>query len=233
MPKHTRKTKQGKGICAYCGAYGEVTEDHVIPHSLWGGTARSSLPKVDVCPHCNNVEKSALDAYLRDLLVTDRSTTQHAIVQAIFPKFTRSVERNQSLLARDLQDHGKVVMTQRPPGLLVLTLVAEEAEKRTREGLSFIVRGLHQYYLDEPLPKDASFKIWRLRAKMQIEAISREIASFAVEYHKGACEYIDDGSVFSCSYVELIQQDHTTLWQLNFYSAVIFVVATNLFIRGT
>lgn len=232
MSKPTREIKQG--TCAYCGAVGDVTDDHVIPRCLWGNTAHGPLPIVDACTRCNNIRKSGHDAYLRDLLVTDRSTTQNSVVQEILPKFNRSIGRNQSFMARDLRDHGKVVATQRPSGLYIFSLVAEVAEVRTREIMSLVVRVLHQYYLHEPLPKDTSIWMSRLRTKEQIDTISNDIASFSGEYHKGECKCVDDGAFFSCAYVDLsmMQQDHTTLWQLNFYGNVVFAVATNLVIRN-
>lgn len=128
---------------------------------------------------------------------------------------------------RDLRNHGKIVETQRPSGLRVPYLVVEVAEKRTREILSLMVRGLHQYYLHEPLPKDASFWIGRLRTKEQIEGISNDIAAYSGEYHRGASQPVGDGTVFSCAYVEMMACDHTTLWLLNFYGSVVFGVMTN------
>ncbi len=209
MSNPTRKIKQG--TCAYFGAVGDVTSDHVIPQCLWPGRVPKDVPVVDACRQCNNIWKSGNDSYLRDLLVNDRNAIQSPIVQKILPKFTRSVLTNKSIMHRDLRDQGKVVMIQRPSGLLVPSLVTEVAEKRTREIMSLIVRGLHQYYLHEPLPKDASFWIGRLRTKEQIDGISNDIASFSGEYRKGTYECVGDGAVFSCAYVELMPRDHATL----------------------
>jgi len=128
---------------------------------------------------------------------------------------------------RDLRDHGKLVMPQRPSGLVVPYFVSEVAEKRTRDIMSLVVRGLHYYYLREPLPKDTLFHIGRLRTKEQIEGISNDIAAISGEYHRGASQRVDDGAVFSCAYVELMRDEHTTLWRLNFYGNVIFGVMTN------
>lgn len=222
------KIKQG--TCAYCGAVGDVTSDHVISQCLWPGRVPRDVPVVDACRQCNHIWKSGNDAYLRDLLVNDRDVIQSPIGQRIQPKFVRSVLTNRSLMNRDLQDHGKIVVTQQPSGLFVPSLVIEVAEKRTREIMSLIVRGLHQYYLHESLPKDASFWIARLRTKEQIEGISNEIAAISGVYHRGAYQCVGDGTVFSCAYVELMADDHETLWQLNFYGIVVFAVGTN-FIR--
>lgn len=209
MSKPTKKPKQG--ICAYCGIVGEVTEDHVVPECLWGGNAPSDAPTVDACPQCNNVEKSGDDAYLRDLLINDQDSFQHDTAQQIRPKFERSARRNQSRMNRDFQEYGKVVYTQRSSQLFVPSFVAQIADERARRIIAQIVRGLHQYYLYEPLPKDTLFHIGRLRTTEQIEGISNDIAAYSGVHHRGASHRIGDGTVFSCAYVEMFAEDHTTL----------------------
>lgn len=221
----TRKIKQG--TCAYCSAVGEVTSDHVIPQCLWPGRAPRDVPIVEACRQCNHIEKSGNDAYLRDLLVNDQDALQSPLAQKIRSKYIRSVLTNKSDMHRDLRNHGKIVETQRPSGLRVPYLVVEVAEKRIREILSLMVRGLHHYYLYEPLPKDASFWIGRLRTKEQIEGISNDIVAYCGEYHRGAQQRVGDGTVFSCAYVEMIADEHITLWRLNFYGNVVFGVMTN------
>lgn len=226
MSNPNRKIKQG--ICEYCGAIGEVTRDHVIPQCLWAKRGSDDVvPVVEACPQCNNIGKSGNDAYLRDLLINDQDSFQHDTVQRIRPSFERSARRKQSRMNRDFREHGKVVYTQRPSQLFVPSHVAQIADERAREIITLIVRGLHQYYLDEPLPKDTSFWIWRLLTKEQKEGIANEIAALSGEYHRGASQSVGDGAVFSCAYVEMDADVHTTLWRLNFYSNVVFGVMTN------
>lgn len=221
----TQKIKQG--ICAYCGAAGDMTIDHVIPQCLWSGRVPKAVPLVDACPQCNNIWKSGNDTYLRDLLVNDRDALQSPRAQKPQAAYIRSMLRNQSEMDHDIRNHSKIVTRQTPSGLLVSYFVSEVAEKRTRDIMSLMVRGLHYYYLHEPLSKDTIFRIGRLRTMEQIEAISSDIAGFTGEYYRGASVCVGDGTVFSCAYVEMSRDDHTTLWRLNFYGNVIFAVMTN------
>jgi len=49
MPK-----RQRTGQCAYCGATGPVTSDHVPPKSLFPPGSRVNLITVDACPSCHD-----------------------------------------------------------------------------------------------------------------------------------------------------------------------------------
>lgn len=221
----TKKIKQGP--CAYCRAVGDVTDDHVIPQCLWGGKAPSDAPVVDACPQCNNNGKSGNDTYLRDLLINEREALESPHAQKLWGKHLRAVNRNQSEMDRDRRNHGKVVMTLRPSGLLTPYFLVGVAEKRTRDIISLMVRGLHSYYLHELLSQNTSFQIGRLRSEEQIEGFSRDIAGYTEEYHRGASVAVGDGAVFSCAYVELMRDEHITLWQLHFYGNVTFGAMTN------
>ena len=225
MSNLTKKIKQG--ICAYCGTVGDVTDDHVIPQCLWPGRVPKDIPIVDACRQCNHIEKSGNDAYLRDLLINDQDVLQSPHILKLWGRHLRAVDNNQSEMYHDRQNHSKLVMPQRPSGLMVPYLVSEVAEKRTRSILSLMICGLHHYYLHEPLPKDSSFWIGRLRTKAQIVGISNDIVAYSGEYHRGASHRVGDGTVFSCAYVELDTAAHTTLWQLTFYGTVVFGVMTN------
>ena len=40
------KTTLKQGICAYCGNFGEVTYDHIIPQCLWPGRVPKDSPQI-------------------------------------------------------------------------------------------------------------------------------------------------------------------------------------------
>lgn len=218
-----------QGTCAYCGAVGEVTDDHVIPQCLWGRVkgAPKSAPVIDACSHCNSIWKSGNDSYLRDVLINDRGAASHPVAGKIRPKFIRSVLRNQSDLDRDIREKGKIVLAARPSGIVVPSLEIEEVEERMKKILFLVIRGLHFYYLHEPLPSDLSFWVAQLQTSEQREVFSKDIALISGVYHRGGSQCVDDGAVFSCAYVELEPNEHSTLWLLTFYRNVVFGAVTN------
>jgi 5-methylcytosine-specific restriction endonuclease McrA len=102
MPDSTLEAEVLKqGTCAYCGNVGDVTDDHVVPQCLWPGRVPKSAPIIDAWRRCNHIWKSEYDTYLRDALVNDIQAANSPIVQKIRKKFYRSVDRNQSAMARE------------------------------------------------------------------------------------------------------------------------------------
>lgn len=109
--------KSKQGVCVYCGQVAELTEDHVIPQCLFPNGIPADAPKVWACEPCNGVVKSRLDQYFRDLLVTDMHSSQSPVAQELFPKFGRSVVRNQSKMARDILQKAQLVELRTPGGI--------------------------------------------------------------------------------------------------------------------
>ena len=97
------KKKKRQAQCAYCGIWGQVTDDHVIPQCLFNKPLPKDIVLIPACAKCNNNDKSKDDEYLRDYLVTDIHTSNHHIAQSIFhSKFLSAVRQNKSALAREV-----------------------------------------------------------------------------------------------------------------------------------
>lgn len=214
------------GICTYCGSEREVTEDHIIPQCLWTGRVPKKVPKVPACRQCNHILKSVLDAYLRDLLITDRHAAMSPIAQELHAKYIRSVLTNKSRMDRDYRERGTVIAKVSPSGLFAgYGLISRAVNERTEQILTMMVRGLHQYYLDVSLPPDTSFTIIRLFEKEHFEEVSQMI-----DLLDGGYEMIGNGDVFSCAYASAsrIGFPHIGFWELVFYRRVAFAVMTRL-----
>src|SRR5690242_11458392 len=109
--------KSKQGVCVYCGQGALLTEDHVISQCLFPNSIPSDAPKVWACEPCNGIVKSRLGQYFRDLLVTDMHSSQSPVAQELFAKFSRSVVRNQSKMARDILQNAQLIELQTPGGL--------------------------------------------------------------------------------------------------------------------
>lgn len=214
-----------QGTCAYCGNFGDVTDDHVIPKCLWPGRVRKDIPIVDACRPCNHVWKSEYDTYLRDILVNDMACAKNPIAQKVREKFYRAANNNQSIMARDLNERAGLVGLQEESGLVSgFALTLPDAIERNRVIMPLIVRGLHQYYLRTALPKDTSFKIGRVIEREKMQELMREMNEKG-----GAYQNIGNGDVFQFAFWPRPGDLYPQVWVLNFYRCIRFVVAVRAY----
>lgn len=62
--------------CAYCGAAGATTRDHVPPRSIFGKPTPENLPTVPSCATCNNGASND-DEYFRDVVAMHHRVSKH------------------------------------------------------------------------------------------------------------------------------------------------------------
>lgn len=68
------------GHCAYCGCYGRMTKEHVVPH-CYGG-----LLKIHVCAECNNRRgHSGRDPHFLKWLETHENVFKKAVRESTDP----------------------------------------------------------------------------------------------------------------------------------------------------
>jgi hypothetical protein len=214
------------GICAYCGSFGEVTDDHVVPQCLWSGRVPKDAPNVDACKKCNNEEKSRNDAYLRDFLTMDMANESQPVRERIYPKFMRAVQRNQSVFAHHAQ-RSQLVELVTPGGLFAgyahgIQLPTQQITKE----LTTIVRGLFYVYIGKnigiTLPETTPFEVFRQRDMNEV------IQNIGLLLNMGGVSVsVGTGEVFECAYGCAAEKPDVSLWYLNFYQRVVFSVATN------
>jgi hypothetical protein len=112
MSRNPRAPKAKKAIplCAYCGKSPGVTEDHVLPVTLFP-KPRPKDSKLIIVPACDacNKELSKYQDFLRDWLVTDFRCSSHpAARQLLEGPIKRSVGYGKSKLARAAQQQGRL-----------------------------------------------------------------------------------------------------------------------------
>ncbi len=215
-----------QGICAYCGNFGEVTDDHVVPQCLWPGRVPKDAPIVDACKRCNNEEKSRNDTYLRDFLTMDIANEGQPVRERIYPKFIRAVQRNQSVFAHHSQ-RSQLVELVTPGGLFAgyaygIQLPTQQITKE----LTTIVRGLYYAYIGKnigvTLPEATPFEVFR---QHNMDEVIQNIG--IILNMGGVCVTVGTGEVFECVYGYAAEKPDVSLWFLNFYQRIVFSVATN------
>jgi hypothetical protein len=215
-------TKTIRGTCVYCVNVDMLTEDHVIPQCLFPTKIPSDAPKVWACEHCNGVVKSKLDAYLRDLLVTDMHSSRSPVAQQLFPKFGRAVVRNQSKMASDILQKRQIVELKTPGGLYSgEAYTSKEANDKTLEIMTMYTRGLYAYYFHKTLSQDIEFDL--VRADVS-EPLNNVIGM--LNANGGSYARIGDGDIFECVFGHAVDVPEAGIWVLNFFRRALLVVTT-------
>ena len=77
-----KNKKRKKGICAFCGIEGEITDDHVPPKNLFEGFPDNELIKVPACKKCNG-GSSKDDEYFRAFLIPQDEIASNSQAQKL------------------------------------------------------------------------------------------------------------------------------------------------------
>lgn len=215
------KRKNNVGVCAYCGAQGSVTEDHVVPQGLFGKPRPNDIPKVPACPTCNNKVKSADDNYVRDILAIDMRHADHPVAQANIEKLRRSARAGHSTLAKAISQ-AQLTEFYSPGGIYMgKAYQVPIDEKRLRRFMITLARGLYFYHSHQTLPDDELYyvNLW----------LDLDRAAFLVNGFLEANSphfLVGDGSTFEYLYNISPDDPLKSFWMFNFYRHSIWTVGT-------
>lgn len=154
MPKKT-KNSQRRGVCAYCGAAGPITMDHVFAECLFVKND-PVMVTVPACKKCHD-EKNKGETDLRDFVAMELGASGHPNQVALLEKTVRATKRNRSKIGaaylasrRDhaLHSRGGIYLGQ------VVAVPVEGLLDDMYRSLGFVVRGLYFHETDERLPSD-------------------------------------------------------------------------------
>lgn len=215
-------SKKIQGICAYCGKVGDVTGDHVVPQCLWPGRVPKNAPVVDACKTCNHISKSSDDTYLRDVLVTNAASATSPRTKRIYPKFLRSMNRNQSQMVNDLRDV-RLVEKRQINEMTLNILASQTADERIVRILSRIARGLYNFRTGLIMPVTVPITVTGLHDPEYVKHIEGVILN---KYGSGFS--IGDGSVFQCLFAISPVESIDTCWVPTFYNSTQFLIFTGL-----
>lgn len=149
MSKRSRKRRRvpREGICAYCGNYGELTLDHVVPRCLFT-ERRNSYLIIDACRPCNE-RKSQSESHLRDFLALNYSTYDHPNHEKLMSATERSPQWNRSPAVRIARWTARpITITDR--GRMIDPIVAPNDGEPIAEAIGYIGRGIFLRVFDAP-----------------------------------------------------------------------------------
>jgi hypothetical protein len=85
------------GECAYCGAVGKVTRDHIPSKAIFSKPLPDDLITVPACPKCHSDETSKDDEYFRLALQVRDGIADHPDAIKARPTLLRSLEKPQKV----------------------------------------------------------------------------------------------------------------------------------------
>jgi hypothetical protein len=175
---------------------------------------------VPACSDCNG-RKEPLDSYLRDVLVSDIHASKNPVARKIQTgKLSRSVVRNRSHFIRNAIPNAQLRPMVTPTGIYIGHGVSVPVDdKKIRQELRFMVRGLFYWVREERIPDDYRFEIDQL----MYSGIG-SMWDYLESKGEGAGQIGEN--VFACRYQFCLGNPFISYWLLVFYSSVGFGIMT-------
>jgi hypothetical protein len=140
--------------CAYCGAVGLVTRDHVPPQGIFSKPRPGNLITVPACKRCHSDETSKDDEYFRLALQVREGIDSHPDVIKTRPTFLRSLQNPRKLGMRNALLKNIVLMELvTPSGIFIKNQWGIQTDiNRLRRVVSRTMKGLFYIHKKHRLP---------------------------------------------------------------------------------
>jgi hypothetical protein len=144
------------GECAYCGAIGAVTRDHVPPKGLFSEPRSNDINLITVpaCQRCHNVETSMDDEYFRLALQMREGTGDHPDAVKARPTLMRSLEKPYKVgIRKGLLENIFPAEFFTPSGIFIKKQLALQTDMvRLRRVVQRTLNGLFYHHTNRRLP---------------------------------------------------------------------------------
>jgi len=140
--------------CAYCGAVGIVTRDHVPPKGIFPKPRPANLITVPACRKCHSQQTSRDDEYFRNTLNVREDLSQHPGVLKVQPVVLRSFSNpNKSGMLGEFLKSIRLIEQVTPAGIIIKNKLGFEADMvRIRRVVQRIVIGLFYHHRQHRIP---------------------------------------------------------------------------------
>jgi hypothetical protein len=205
------------GACAYCGAIGTVTDDHIPPRNLFA-PPRVGLITVPCCERCRNGTWLD-DEYLRIALSRRDDARAHPSLAALQPDIDRSLQRPEApLLAARIERETEPAHYTTAEGLIVPGLVITPDFFKIARVMERITRGLYFREQGRPLPEEFQVTIGAEPRFAEMDDILRRIRTEPKVVIGGGGEFIYQWGLRR----RASDNAEASVWLLTFYDAVQF-----------
>lgn len=208
--------------CAYCAQVTEqITRDHVVPSTLWGG--KGFRPKhpvvVPACGDCQHEYDSEAE-YFRNCLVAMMDRGSHPVAERVL---TGSMDRNlkkSKRAASELLKGLRLLPRMTPSGIMTGAGLGFQIDiVRINRVIEKIVRGIYYHKSRKRFPATHEVRVFVGNGFWEQEGFQHLFATMSGAEHQG-----DD--VFTCRYVRDNTDRDTTAWLFVFYGKIGFFIWT-------
>lgn len=160
MTRSKKLPKPKLGNCAYCGAYGEITRDHVPPEKIFAKPRPSNLITVNACKKCHT-PWSKEDEYFKIRMCLNDKARGHPDVNGNLKSVFDALNRPEAPgLKQALLNDWRDVELKSPGGIILGRTGAFQVDMNRICGVvERTVRGLFYFEKNIPLPKDFGVKV--------------------------------------------------------------------------
>ena len=222
-------TNRRSGECVYCGALGQLTDDHIPPEGLCGKPRPSDLVKVPSCLRCNG-GASKDDEYFRTVMVMKAGASSHPEAMTIRPAVFRALEKARKAgFARHIIRSSRPVSLRTPAGLYVGRGFALDVDlARLDRVVSRITKALFWHHHNKQrLPDDFEVPVYsedglRDMRPADMTRIQRQILAPVLRQPV----HLIGRDVLRYWYSEAPDREQVTAWIYEFYGDVRFLALT-------
>jgi hypothetical protein len=213
------------GECAYCGAVGLITDDHVPPRNLFPPPRPNNLLVVPSCLGCNQ-GASLDDEYFRLTLTFRDDRYEHPAVQKLLPSVLRSLQKPKklrfsqaflrSIAEVDVNTKAGIYLGQRSAYNVDLTRLDRVAAR--------IAKGLFYHERGSRLPNGYEMIAYNESGMAHVsKEISMNIQRRILVPLSSSPERVIGPDIFSYRF-RLVESDpNLSAWLLTFFKAVAFI----------
>ncbi|MBD3343131.1 MAG: hypothetical protein GF353_28800 [Candidatus Lokiarchaeota archaeon] len=219
-----KKTKK-KGVCAYCGQYGYITDDHIPPKNLFSKPRPQNLITVPSCFNCNE-GASKDDEYLRMILSLRDDLAYNENIKKLQPKIEKSLTRPEfSGLRKLFLDSIKSGSILTNSGLYLGKIpLIEPDSKRINRVITRIVMGLYYVEKQKVLSKDCNIVWFRYEKWKRLNKNTTQTLKDMITYLRAAKSHVIGNHDFSYRFVYAQQDDRYFAGTITFYNKVTFII---------
>lgn len=227
----TRKSVRPK-CCAYCGATGKLTRDHIPPKCLFGKPLPPDVITVPACHNCH-APLNCDDEYFKTVVSMRDDVRAHPVAQKILPSVFRAFTRPDKVrFTRDIFAVRKLREVVTPGGIYLGTQEAFRVNMRRAKAVTRrITSGLYFHETGRCLPRGCSVVSTGIAHPNRVlDDLLKQQPKIYLLLTSQPRKVIGD-DVFSYRFFVVPTEPRSSIWELTFYGSISFLTISSPIVK--